>query len=238
MAYWFALYLPTNSGITSASVYTESGTLLASGIEPLGTVQQAWSKSGVTTGLSITPVLQSGVSVSQWVINVDGDKYYQYTHTCSIGYIASASQINVRLEVTGTPTTVGSLTLSFKANGGSGGPGSAGPFTVTNNVAVVTLPDYTTNPTRTGYTFQGWSFSDTATSADYYPGVKYNNWWAADGNTTQILYAVWTKNGSTGKVQIGNGYGFDSYTPYIWYNGGWHKAVPYVWYNGGWKKGV
>ena len=138
----------------------------------------------------------------------------------------------------GGTTPTGYLTLSFNANGGSGGPGSAGPFPVTNNSAVVTMPSSSTNPTRSGYNFMGWSTSSTATAASYYPGVQYDNWWAAAGDSTQTLYAVWVKQTGTGKVHVSNGYGFDSYTPYIWYNGGWKKAVPYVWYNGGWKKGV
>lgn len=325
MAYWFALYLPANSGITSANVYTDGGSLLASDITPLGASTQAWSKSGVTTGLMITPNLQSGVSVSRWIINVDGSVFYQYNHTCSIGYDGSAGQIQIRLEVTGTPTTNYYVTLYFDANGGSGAP-SAQTYMGTSQYISVTIPG--TIPSRSGYKFLGWSTSSTATSPSYDAGTTYS-WWASTSSsygltlyavwqkadtayyaylaynanggtgapgqhlvsgktetfnaqissvvptrsgytfvgwwlyniesygtyqpggqvpikgtagspssTPHTLYAQWTKNASTGKVHIGNGYGFDSYTPYIWYNGAWRKAVPYVWYNGGWKKGT
>lgn len=127
------------------------------------------------------------------------------------------------------------VTLSFNANGGSGAP-SAQTYTGYNEYINLTLPS--TIPTRSGYTFLGWSTSSSATSPSYYPGVTYSWWTSTSSSYGLTLYAVWQKQASTGKVQIGNGYGFDSYTPYIWYNGGWHKAVPYVWYNGGWKKGV
>lgn len=238
MAYWFALYLPTNSGITSANVYTDGGALLASGITPLGTSTQAWSKSGVTTGLSITPNLQSGVSVSRWIINVDGVKYEQYTHTCSIGYDGSASQIQIRLEVTGTPTTTYYAYLSFNANGGSGAPSTVyGSSSDGTGYVQMTIPY--TQPTRSGYIFAGWSIYADGTGTIRYPGGTYTGYGSPNyPGTAHTLYAVWTKQASTGKVQIGNGYGFNSYTPYIWYNGGWQKAVPYVWYNGGWRKGV
>lgn len=46
-----------------------------------------------------------------------------------------------------------------------------------------------TIPTRTGYTFLGWSTSNTATSASYTKGTAYT----FSSNTT--LYAVWQENG-------------------------------------------
>lgn len=237
MAYWFALYLPTNSGITSANVYTDSGALLASGITPLGTSTQAWSKSGVTTGLMITPNLQSGVSVSRWVINVDGSVFYQYNHTCSIGYDGSASQIQIRLEVTGTPTTNYYAYLAYNANGGSGAPSQ---HLVSGTTETFYAQISGVVPTRSGYTFAGWWLYNIESYGTYPAGgrVPITGTAGAPSSTPHTLYAQWTKNASTGKVHIGNSYGFDSYTPYIWYNGGWRKAVPYVWYNGGWKKGV
>ena len=90
---------------------------------------------------------------------------------------------------------VKTYTISYNANGGSGAPSSQ---TKTHNVAL-TLSG--TVPTRSGYTFQGWATSSTATSATYQPGGSYT------ANSGATLYAVWTQpygtvtynaNGGTG----------------------------------------
>ena len=70
-------------------------------------------------------------------------------------------------------------TIEFNDNGGSGGPGMIRK----GHGERITLP--TTEPTRTGYTFLGWSTSDTADSAQYSAGGTY----VGNGNVT--LYAVW-----------------------------------------------
>ena len=72
-------------------------------------------------------------------------------------------------------------TVSYSANGGSGAPASQ---TKSENVAI-TLSS--TKPTRSGYTFLGWSTSSTATSPTYYPGSSYTT------NASATLYAVWEK---------------------------------------------
>ena len=72
-------------------------------------------------------------------------------------------------------------TVTYNANGGSGSPASQ---TKTENVAL-TLSS--TKPTRSGYTFLGWSTSSTATSPTYYPGSSYTT------NASATLYAVWEK---------------------------------------------
>lgn len=77
--------------------------------------------------------------------------------------------------------TAKTYTITFNANGGSGGPGTA---TKTYNSAL-TLP--TTKPTRTNYNFVGWAESSAATAAAYSAGGTYSK--NITANTT--LYAVW-----------------------------------------------
>ena len=74
------------------------------------------------------------------------------------------------------PTT---YTVSYNANGGSGAPSSQ---TKTKDIAL-TLSS--TRPTKSGYTFKGWSESSYATSASYQPGGQYT------ANASTVLYAVW-----------------------------------------------
>lgn len=70
-------------------------------------------------------------------------------------------------------------TITFNANGGAGAPAS--------QQKVAGEPTYIpyAKPTRSGYTFLGWSTSRYAASADYQPGQAYTPY----GNMT--FYAVW-----------------------------------------------
>lgn len=81
------------------------------------------------------------------------------------------------------PTTVTTYKLSYDANGGSGAP-SAQTGSTTYYVS-------STTPTRSGYTFLGWSTSSSASSASYTGGDKIS----ISKNTT--LYAVWKENPTT-----------------------------------------
>lgn len=70
-------------------------------------------------------------------------------------------------------------TLTYNANGGSGGPSSVSDITSTTISSAV--------PTRSGYEFLGWSTSSSATSASYVAGNSITL------NSNITLYAVWRK---------------------------------------------
>lgn len=72
-----------------------------------------------------------------------------------------------------------SYTVSYNASGGSGAPSSQTKW------KDQTLTLSSTKPTRTGYTFLGWSTSSSATSATYSAGGSYT------ANSAATLYAVW-----------------------------------------------
>lgn len=75
-----------------------------------------------------------------------------------------------------------SYTVSYNANGGSGAPGSQTKW------KDQTLKLSTAKPTRTGYSFLGWSTSSSATTASYSAGGTYT------ANASTTLYAVWKAN--------------------------------------------
>lgn len=96
--------------------------------------------------------------------------------------------------------------VSYNANGGSGAPGAQ---TKTHGI---TLKLSNTVPKRTGYTFMGWSTSNTATIAEYDAGDNLTE------NKSITLYAVWeiikytiifdaSTNGGTGNVTKTVNYG-------------------------------
>ena len=232
MAYQLRLYAPTGAGITSLKVLDSSGTLLGN-VAPAGTDTACFNKKGLTTGVTITPSLEDGVTVSQWLVNVDGTVYYQYTDTCTIEYDSTVSNIQIRLEVGGTPTTTYYATLSFNANGGTGAPSKLyGRSTDGTGYVTFTIPS--TIPTRNGYTFTGWAANSSGTGTIWSPGGTYTGY----GTTTypgqsHTLYAVWTQSNS-GYVWIYSN-GWHKYIPWI-YSNGWSKCIPWV-YSNGWKRG-
>lgn len=98
------------------------------------------------------------------------DAYYTY-----VG-VRPAISINLNELVDKTET----YTLSYSANGGSGA--------ASTQTGAVSYTVSSTQPTRSGYTFLGWSKSSSATTASYTAGDSIT----LTANTT--LYAVWQKN--------------------------------------------
>ena len=96
----------------------------------------------------------------------------------SPGASKSISSSGTYYPTNGNKTT---YTVSYNANGGSGAPSSQ------TKTCKVDLTLRSTKPSRSGYTFDGWSSSSNG-SVNYYPGGIYKN----DKNIT--LYAVWEKD--------------------------------------------
>ena len=94
-----------------------------------------------------------------------------------------------------TVPTWTSYTIKYNANGGSGAPGSQTKW------KDQTLTLSSTKPTRTGYTFLGWSTSASATTAAYSAGGSYT------ANSAATLYAVWKALTYTVKYNANGGTG-------------------------------
>lgn len=90
-----------------------------------------------------------------------------------------------------------SYSVTYNANGGSGAPAKQTKWKDQN------LKLSTTKPTKTGYTFLGWSTSNTATSpnGNYDPGDTYT------ANANLSLYAVWKANTYPVKYNANGGEG-------------------------------
>ena len=140
-------------------------------------------------------------------------KLYEYTtstgwsryHTQrTINFCASLSGIDMLSGKTMTASksitikAKPSYTVSYSANGGSGAPSSQTKWYDES----LTLSS--TKPTRTGYTFKGWSTSSTATTATWNAGGTYTT------NATDTLYAVWKANTYTVSYNANGGSGAPS----------------------------
>lgn len=90
-----------------------------------------------------------------------------------------------------------SYTVTYNANGGTGAPSNQTKYDY------VPLTLSTTKPTRTGYTFQGWSTANDST-VEYAAGASYT----ADAAVT--LYAVWKANTYSVKYDANGGTGAPS----------------------------
>ncbi len=129
----------------------------------------------------------------------DGSCAYSYTYkNCDNNWIGQRldqagtwkiqSKITGSLSGTNTRTitvkenTSATYTLSYNANGGSNAPSAQ---KVKANTAFYLR---NTKPTRSGYTFLGWSTNKSASSASYAPGAYVRI------NSNITLYAVWKKN--------------------------------------------
>lgn len=105
-----------------------------------------------------------------------------YTGWDLLSLITSQSgTVNLRIEFTLYVTSVVTYTVSFDLNDGSG---SFSSIQTSNGSA--TLPSET--PTRSGYTFLGWSTSSSSTTAEYSAGQTITV------SSDIILFAVWQKN--------------------------------------------
>ena len=72
-------------------------------------------------------------------------------------------------------------TVTYHANGGSGAPDSQ------EKKAGIDLTLSNVQPTRSGYSFEGWGTAGSSTTVTYHPGGVYS----VDGDIT--LYAIWKK---------------------------------------------
>jgi len=89
--------------------------------------------------------------------------------------------------------------LYYNANGGSGAPSTQSYTGTSTSSHSFTVASGT--PTRSGYTFLGWSTSSSATSASYTSGSSIS----VTYNGSKTLYAVWQQNVTNYQITIYKG---------------------------------
>lgn len=86
------------------------------------------------------------------------------------------------------PMSLSTYKVTFNANGGS--LGNVPSYQTKKYGINLALSSY--EPTRSGYSFEGWGTSSSATTASYQPGSTYKS------NSAITLYAIWkSENGKT-----------------------------------------
>ncbi len=165
---------------------------------PVGTFS---NKSSAATGCTPCP---NGLTTADQATKYNASATNACTVTCSnnanvaswettswtpntASNVCTVKTCNTGYSLNNNACTANTYTVKFNANGGSG---SMNDQDFTYDVAQA----LTTNAfTRTGYTFQGWSTSSTASNATYTDKQSVSNLTARNGDTVN-LYAVWSIN--------------------------------------------
>lgn len=163
----------TNYGMTASS----GGSSVT--LNPFGTIASSGSDSFTGTySISGNGAATKTITVTFRNFNTDNGKSATKTVSFSVSVPAWTS-----------------YSIKYNANGGSGAPGNQTKW------KDQTLTLSSTKPTRTGYSFLGWSTSSSATSATYSAGGSYT------ANSAATLYAVWKANTYTVKYNANGGSG-------------------------------
>jgi uncharacterized repeat protein (TIGR02543 family) len=125
---------------------------------------------GTSLKLSSTKPTRSGYTFKSWNTKADGSGT---SYSPGATYSANAA-LSLYAQ-----WSINRYTITYNANEGTNAPSA----TTGNYGTTVTLS--TTEPTRVGYKFLGWSKSSTATTATYKAGASYSL------TASVTLYAVW-----------------------------------------------
>ena len=152
-------------------------------------------KIGDDTITSITLTKKECTSANECIYNL---KIEDRVHAGKVKIIIGANKVLDKIDNGNNEKTLDTnitfsniYTITYNANGGSGAP-SATTYTYASSG---TINLSSTRPTRTVYTFLGWSTSSTATTASYSAGQAWNK----SNANNYTLYAVWKKNTTTTK---------------------------------------
>lgn len=125
---------------------------------------------GTTLKLSTTKPTRTGYTFKGWGTS---------STSTSVAYAPGANYTANAADTLYAIWTEITYTVTFNANGGTGGP------TTQTKYYTKTLTLSTSKPTRTNYNFLGWATSASATTAQYQSGGSFTT------NAKTTLYAVW-----------------------------------------------
>ena len=153
------------------------GTADKIGGEASNIIKSCYAISGQSCSITSPTIEKTGYTIIGWNTNKNAT-----TSTWNINTSKSISS-----SATYYPILKANIyTITYNANGGSGGPSSQS-YKYAPNGNIYLSSD---RPSKTGYTFMGWSESPSAISASYSPG----QWWGTHNANNYTLYAVWEKN--------------------------------------------
>ena len=201
---WSGVKADTKSASGSISIAAKPSykvTFNANGGSGAPSAQTKWY--GTTLTLSSTKPTKSGYTFLGWSTSSTATSA---SYSAGGSYTANAA---ATLYAIWRKT----ITITYNANGGSGAPGASTGYAYNSNTSTsITLSG--TKPTKSGYTFLGWSTNSAATSATYAAGTAYTF------SSSVTLYAIWRKtititynaNGGSNAPGVSIGYAYNSAT--------------------------
>ena len=163
--------------INKYTITFNKGTADKIGGETSNIIKSCYAISGQSCSITSPTIEKTGYTIIGWNTNKNAT-----TSTWNINTSKSISSSATYYPI----LKVNIYTITYNANGGSGGPSSQS-YKYAPNGNIYLSSD---RPSKTGYTFMGWSESPSATSASYSPG----QWWGTHNANNYTLYAVWKKN--------------------------------------------
>ena len=184
---------------SDATSYSESMTVDSS---YTGYLMPGTYTSGSIPGMSISTNIQGGIPY----VYANGTPTTAGTYTI---YATSPNEADTNTcTVTVSSITTYNYALYYSANGGSGAPSTQTYTSTSSSTHYFTISN--TQPTRSSYTFLGWSESSSASTASYHGGDSIG----VSANSQKNLYAVWQYNAPT------------TYTCYLYYNANNGSGAP------------
>ena len=138
---------------------------------------------------SVTAFVDTTYQNGNWIsftADTTNDKTYVVSGSSVTDLARSGVTARVKAYTKDSDASATTYTVTYDANGGTGAPD---PQTENKDVPLTLSEDI---PTRTGYTFLGWSADKNAVTADYPAGGSYT------GNKSVRLYAIWQEIHATG----------------------------------------
>lgn len=203
-------------GATLSTSGTPGSTISSRRIIANGHINQVVSSSEVITSISpssfgsvtVKGITFSSISIS--TSNTSSYSVYAYasgtfdsstgSSSATVGTITATTSAGNTLTATiyarvtvNDPTYTYHAYLYYNANGGSGAPSTQSTSTTSSSSTPSGSASFTissTKPSKSGYTFLGWSESSSATSASYQPGSTIS----VPYDSSKTLYAVWKSN--------------------------------------------
>lgn len=174
---WSNVYGDTKTASGSISIGAATYTISYNANGGSGAPSSQTKTHGTSLTLSSTKPTRSGYAFQGWGTS---------TTDTTVDYAAGASY-TANAGDTLYAIWKKTITLSYGANNGSGAPSNQ-TASVYNATTSYKFTISSTKPTRTGYTFLGWSTSSTATTASYSSGGTITL------SSSDTLYAVWREN--------------------------------------------
>ena len=158
------------------------------------------SKNVITATCTATDTASTGaLNTTAGILRYEysnGGTTYQTSNTFTVSTAGTYTIYMKAIDKAGNQTivnkqvTVSSYIVTYNANGGTGAPSSQTAISGIN----LTLSSIV--PTRSGYSFLGWSTDSNATTATYAAGATYT------ANVSTTLYAVWEAIGPIKKISF------------------------------------